>query len=130
MRKNFDARVSVSFSQSRAATNETQLDADTGLPWCDKWGTRTGLPLRDQRDNPRKRLTWRDLAGVAQGSTTASRVDANFAQAARLRLSAMIAEVEATLILMGIVLSVSSSLASIYWCVRDWRRSGLRCVCA
>ena len=54
--------LNPSLTQSRAATNETQLDADTGLPWCNKWGTRTGLPLRDQRDNPRKRLTWRDRA--------------------------------------------------------------------
>ena len=46
---------------------QAQLDADTGLPWCDEWGTRKGLPWRDQRDNPRKRLTWRDLAGVAGG---------------------------------------------------------------
>ena len=43
---------------------KAQLDADTGLPWCDEWGTRKGLPLRDKRDNPRKGLPWGDERGV------------------------------------------------------------------
>ena len=55
-RGNSEPRLSEFFSQSRTATKKSQLDADTGLPWCDEWGTRKGLPLRDQRDNPRRGL--------------------------------------------------------------------------
>ena len=47
---------------SRRYKNKGQLDADTGLPWCDEWGTRKGLPLRDQRD---RGLPWGDEPVVA-----------------------------------------------------------------